>query len=161
MRHLLLASLLIGAGLSPASSQVPTIETLHLVCLGGGSANKVRSSSVYAFGSDGNSAWGNVIGTRDVPFEDQVNIEIANGEGRIRMPRSMLPPIRGGKDGWFKLKNIKVSENEITARAALNFINAHRVRVDRITGMISISGREGDYSGECQPYDPATVQRKF
>lgn len=73
----------------------------------------------------------------------------------------MLPPIRGGKDGWFELENLKVTENEITGSAAVNVINSPKVRIDRLTGRISIAGKAGSYSGECQAYDPATTQRPF
>jgi hypothetical protein len=158
VRYLLIASVLVA----PASwAQVPAIDSLHLVCLGAGSANKPTSTSAFASNSNGDSVWANVVGSGAVPFEDQVNVEIVNGEGRIRMPRTMLPPIRGGKDGWFQLKNLKITDRDITASAAVNFINSPKVRIDRITGLISMDGKAGSYSGECQPYDPATAQRRF
>jgi hypothetical protein len=112
--------------------------------------------------SAGNSGWGQVVGRRDVPFEDQVNIDVGDGaESRIRMPRTMLPAIHGGDGGWFKLKNVKVTDAEITGSAAVNMINNPKVRIDRLTGTISIDGRSGTYSGECQAYDPANAPRKF
>ena len=149
------AVLLVLAGAAEAAD-------LHLVCLGAGSANKPHSTSVRMSDSSGNFAWGEAVGRRSVPFEDQVNVEIREAGGsRIRMPRTMLPPIRGGEGGWFKLKNLKVSDAEITGSAAVNLINKPKVRIDRITGTISLSGRAGHYSGECQAYDPATAPRKF
>jgi hypothetical protein len=62
----------------------------------------------------------------------------------------MLPPLHGGTDGWFKLKNVKVDERTIRAKAAVNFINSPNVFIDRVTGTISISGKAGDYSGQCE-----------
>jgi hypothetical protein len=38
----------------------------------------------------------------------------------------------------------------IRASAAVNFMNNPKVHIDRVTGMISISGRAGDFSGQCQ-----------
>jgi len=134
---------------------------LDLVCLGAGSANKPDNQSVYATDSYGNSAWGNVTGNRSVPFDDQVNLWVAEGDGRIRMPRVMLPLLRGGEDGWFKLKNIEVTQTAITASVAVNVINNPKMRVDRLTGLISLSGKAGNYTGECQAYDPANAQRRF
>lgn len=101
------------------------------------------------------------MGTRTVGFEDQVNLWIDGEEGQIRMPRSMLPAIRGGEDGWFKLKSVEVKEREITASVAVNPLNNPKVRIDRITGMISVSGKAGDFAGQCQKYDPSTVERAF
>jgi len=94
-------------------------------------------------------------------FEDQVNIEIIDGVGKIRMPRTMLPRIRGGKDGWFEIENLKVGEREITGNAGVNFINSPKLRIDRMTGMISINGKSGSFAAQCKAYDPATTQRAF
>ena len=77
------------------------------------------------------------------------------------MPRLMLPPIHGGSDGWFKLKNIKASDGEITASVAVSLINSPKLRLDRYTGAISFSGKSGDFTGRCQKFDPAKTQRAF
>jgi hypothetical protein len=144
-----------------AHSQDATADRLELACMGGGAANKVDQATVNAWDNHGNSAGANVLGTRSVGFEDQVNLWIEGAEGRVRMPRSMLPPIRGGENGWFKLKDIEISDREITASVAVNALNNPKLRVDRYSGMISISGKAGDFTGRCQKYDPATERRAF
>ena len=136
--------------------------TIHLACLGAGSANKQSYSSATVHDNWGNSAWGQAVGTRSQPFDDQVNVEINDDDtGRIRLPRVMLPPVHGGDDGWMKLKDVKHSDREITATAAVNFINSPKVRLDRVTGRISIDGKAGNYSGECQKFDPAAMPKRF
>lgn len=65
----------------------------------------------------------------------------------------MLPPIRGGDNGWFKLKNVKSDERSITASAAVNVINSPKVHIDTVTGTISINGKAGSYSGQCRKID--------
>ena len=151
---MLFALLLAGQAAAP--------QPIHLICVGAGTAARLTSTYGSVYDNRGNSAWGQVLSQRDTPFDDQVNIDIgADGTGRIRMPRAMLPVIRGGKDGWFELGSIKMTDYEITAAAQVNFMNRPRVRLDRITGAISISGKAGDYSGECQAYDPAATPRKF
>ena len=65
----------------------------------------------------------------------------------------MLPPIRGGKDGWFKLKDVQANARSIRASAAVNFMNNPKVHIDRVTGTVSISGKAGDYVGHCQVID--------
>jgi len=136
-------------------------ESLHLVCLGEGSTNQPTSSSAYLHDNSGNSAWGNIVGSRSVPFDDQVNIDLTDDSGRIRMPRVMLPIAHGGSGGWFEIRKIVKTDQEITGSIQVNFVNSPKLRLDRITGRISIHGMNGDYTGECAPYDPATVQRKF
>jgi hypothetical protein len=97
---------------------------------------------------------------RQQGFEDQVDVRLFSGDDRIRMPRTMLPAFHGGNDGWFKLKNVKVDARTIRASAAVNFMNNPKVYVDRMTGTISISGRAGDYSGQCEVID-ANAPAKF
>jgi hypothetical protein len=62
----------------------------------------------------------------------------------------MLPPIRGGEDAGFKLQNVVADVRSIRGSAAVNAINNPKVFIDRVTGTISISGKAGDYTGQCQ-----------
>ena len=146
---------------SAAAQADPPAARLELACMGGGAANKPDGTTVNAWNSNGEYASAQAYGTRSVGFQDQVNLWVEGTEGRIRMPRTMLPPIRGGEDGWFKLKSIEVSDREITASVAVNVMNNPKLRVDRFTGTISISGKAGDYTGRCQRYNPATEHRAF
>lgn len=146
---------------------------LELVCGGAGAANKQTSvtghgsfsgdvtSYGYQLGSVGGSTNTTYYGTRRDGFADEVALFIEGQEGRLRMPRTMLPPVRGGKDGWFKLGDIQVKDNEITATVRVNFMNNPKMRIDRYTGGISISGKAGDYSGQCQRIVPEQTQRQF
>jgi hypothetical protein len=164
----------------PAAAPASTVEqggALNLMCFGGGSANKPTYTTIDgtnstsgtvtgsggAFGSfDANgTSSATVMGQRSQGFEDQVSLQIQAGEGQVRMPRTMLPPIHGGTNGWFKLKTVKVSPNEITATVAVNVLNSPKLRLDRYTGAISISGKAGDYTGQCRRFDPAQTQRQF
>ena len=136
-------------------------DRLNLVCLGSGGANQSNAVRTNRYDSEGNSEWGTIIGNRTVPFEDQVNLWIEADEGRLRMPRVMLPMIRGGDDGWFKLQNIEVTDEVITAKVAVNFLNRPDLRIDRYTGVISLNGKAGNYVGNCQRYEPENARRRF
>ena len=138
-----------------------TQQPLNITCLGGGTANKVTVATVNSYsnfsGSVGTtpvygsaSGSGTVMGTRQQGFEDQVDVRLFSGDDRIRLPRTILPPIHGGSDGWFKLKNVQADARSIHASAAVNFMNNPKVYIDRVSGTISISGKAGDYSGQCQ-----------
>jgi hypothetical protein len=160
-----------------ALAQVPPIasgvaqQPLKLTCFGGGTANKVALSTINSHGSFSGSVGttpfsgsggglGTVTSVRQQGFGDQVDVRLFDGDDRIRMPRTMLPPLRGGKDGWFKLKNVQADTRSIRAKAAVNFINSPNVFIDRVTGSISISGKAGDYAGQCEVID-ASAQPKF
>lgn len=160
MRICILAGLVAAVCANSALAQ-GEVRRFDLVCLGAGSANRAASATVNAWDSYGGYGSANIVGNRVVPFDDQVNLWVENGDGRIRMPRAMLPVVRGGENGWFKLKSVEITENEITASVAVNVINNPKLRIDRLTGAISISGKAGDYSGRCAKYDPENVERKF
>ena len=139
----------------------PQDARLHLVCLGAGSANRVTQTWGNAWNNSGDTVTASILGNREVPFQDQVNLWIEAYEGRLRMPPAMLPGLRGGENGWFELREIKVSDGEITAKVAVNFINKPNLRLNRYSGAISISGKAGDYSGQCQVYNPDAASTKF
>ncbi len=153
---------------SPDPSPLEDGGRLDLVCGGSGTANKTtvitgNSNTTYT-GSGGfvsGSSNATVYGTRQQGFGDQVALFVQGGEGRIRMPRAMLPTLRGGEDGWFKLGNLEIKPNEITATVRVNFMNKPKLRIDRYTGAISISGKAGDYSGRCQHFVPEETKRQF
>lgn len=145
---------------TPVAAQEPS-NRLDLVCLGAGAANKATSSQAYAWDNAGNAATANVVGNRSVPFEDQVNLWVEGDKGSIRMPRTMLPAIRGGKDGWFEIKSLKITDTEITGKVGINFMNNPNLRIDRITGVINISGKAGDYVGRCKKYNIESSPRAF
>lgn len=150
-----------------ASAQQP----LNLTCFGGGTANKptmvTGHTNANIYGSVGTTPYSghgnattNVYGMRQQDFDDQVDIRLFAGDDRIRMPRTMLPPIRGGKAGWFKLKDVQADERSIRASAAVNFMNNPKIHIDRVSGTITISGKAGDFNGKCQAVD-AEAKPKF
>lgn len=156
-----LTSLIALACLATSAHAQESGNRLNLICGGQGAANKQTTSNAYAWDSQGGSANATVNGTRSVGFGDEVALWIEDGEGQLRMPRAMLPAIRGGDNGWFKLKSIVITDREITASVAVNAINNPKMRIDRTTGSISLSGKAGDYSGGCEKYDPESTARKF
>lgn len=148
----------------PAPTDAPRaaqVEAVSLICQGAGGAARTNSTSGFGFNNRGGSGFAAMFSDANVPFEDQVVVEITGNVGRIRMPRAMLPVIRGGKDGWFEIKNLKWAENEVTGSVAVYAFNNPKLRLDRIQGAISLNGKSGDFAGRCERFDPATVQRKF
>ncbi|SEQ47468.1 hypothetical protein [Sphingobium sp. YR768] len=139
---------------------------LTLACGGGGTAVKPDARTVqgssdisgsYDYGRgqfDGTATHsGTIMGTRQQGYADQVDIELTDAGGRIRLPRVTLPVLRGGEDGWFVLKDLQITDRSIDAKAGVNLINNPRIHIDRVTGTIAITGKGGDYSGRCQKVD--------
>jgi len=153
------------------AAQAAAPQPISLTCFGAGTANKVTAhtaySHAYVSGSVGTTPYsgsGNasttVYGSRQQGFEDQVDVRLFSGDDKIRLPRTMLPALHGGDGGWFKLKNVVADARSIRAKAGVNFMNSPNVLIDRVTGTISISGKAGDYAGQCQVID-ADAPAKF
>ena len=149
---------------APAAEQSPQLAAqpaatgqgpLQLTCVGAGTASKASGAMVYGYGG-----WASILKHKDRGFNDQVDIRLFNGDDRIRIPRSMLPGIHGGHDGWFKLQNVVADSRSIRASAGVNAFNNPKIFIDRVTGTISISGKAGDYAGQCQVID-ANAPAKF
>jgi hypothetical protein len=133
---------------------------LHVICVGGGSHLQENSMFAMAHNNHGGSAWGQSVGISHDGYEDAVSIDIVNDEGKIRLPRVLLPPIHGGDNAWFKLTDLKQGEREITASATVNFVTHPKIRLDRYSGTISIDGRMGTFTAQCQKVDE-NAQPKF
>lgn len=148
-------SILIAAQSSPAAP-------LDLVCIGGGAAI-VNSGGGNAIINDnsGYSANVNVQNRSAVNYDDAVYFKLDGDIANIQMPSSLLPPIRGGDGGWFKVKKLSVSEKEILGKAAVNPFNNPQFRIDRITGTIQIKSKNGSFFGRCEPVTIANSKPKF
>jgi len=130
-------------------------KPLVLTCLGSGVANKATSAVGWGWGG-----WGMVAGHKDRGFNDQVDLRLFTGDDRVRLPRTMLPGLHGGDHGWFKVHDLVADARAIRLSAGVGMFNNPKVFIDRVTGTISISGKSGDYAGQCQVID-ANAAPKF
>lgn len=143
----------------PATFQGP----LQLTCVGAGTANREvsetirtdkRSDKPFSTPTKDTTTTTTVSRTIQTEFADQVDVRLFMGDDRIRMPRAMVPELHGGNQGWFKLKNVVADARSIRAKIGVAFLVSPNLFIDRVTGIINISGKYGDYSGQCEPYDP-------
>jgi hypothetical protein len=154
-----------------AAAQAAPQQPLALTCFGGGTAKKVTvingGSTGYVSGMVGTtpvsgtvSGSSSVVIPRSEGFSDQVDVRLFGGDDRIRLPASTIPSIHGGNAGWFRLKDVVADAHSIHAKAEVNFINKPSIYIDRVTGTISIAGKDGHYTGQCQIID-ANAPAKF
>lgn len=126
-------------------AQAAATQPLNLTCIGGGTANKPKMATIWGGGESLS-----IQGRRHQGFADQVDVRLFSGDDRIRMPRTMLPAIRGGEDGWFRVKGLEADERSIRGTVKVNMLNNPKLHIDRVTGTISLSGKAGDYTGQCE-----------
>jgi hypothetical protein len=134
---------------------------LLLRCDGIGTRIDTQTATMSASNSAGQTATANSTTYSKERFNDRLLLDLKMDGGRIRMPKSMVPPINsGGSDGWWSLTDLQVSEDAILARFKMNFLNKPVVRIDRSTGDIEVSGFAGlNFRGSCERLDRA--ERKF
>lgn len=144
-----------------ASPAVAQEAPIHLIC--GGQAQVIQRETATAYGTNSAGQWSTAtVGADHAASSDEdVRIDLDGATGEIRLPLFMLPAIHGGKNGVLPLRNIVYSQNEIVAKATLNFINQPKIVLDRMTGMVSISGFRESFRGKCVAYDPAAARRAF
>jgi hypothetical protein len=131
-------------------------QPLNLTCVGRGAANKTAYKTIRTDSKEKGADGKPITTTKTVSenykqdFADQVDVRLFSGDDRIRVPRTMLPDFHGGERGWFKLKNIVADARSVQASTNLGMLNNPKIYIDRMTGIITISGKAGDYSGQCQ-----------
>ena len=78
-------------------------------------------------------------------------IQLWDGGGRIRLPKSLIPPIHSrGNSDWWDLYDVNSGRDMITASYRLNGLNKPRVTVDRRSGRITVQGMSNyGFRGTC------------
>ncbi len=83
-------------------------------------------------------------------------IEIHDGAGRIRPPRSMIPPLSSGSsDGWWPLHDLDITEDRIRGAFKFNGMNSPKISVDRHSGIMTMKGME-TFEGTCTAVEPGS-----
>ena len=137
-----------------ALTQAPPAPTLNLVCTGTASKDERVGSTLDLL--SGNAHTERVGSTDSVSF--QLN---PDNTGTARLPRRLQSSYKqANPDGSFNLIDVAREQDEITGRVRLHANYKPRFRLDRITGVVTLEGVIGSFSGLCQTYDPV-APRKF
>ncbi len=144
-----------------ASHNPAMAQDFNLNCNGGGTSKESDVTTGSITDAYGRTTTGQVSSYRNYNFAEGISIEISGASGRIRMPRNLLPVIKGGNNGWFNLEKVAVSDREITATAKVNFLNKPKISIDRMNGTVSINSSSGSFFGQCSNYDADQSKRAF
>lgn len=138
--------------------------TVTLLCTGSGSVKETETTYVnqrVRSGDEKSSGFGTVQSTVSKSFNGTAYVEIVEPFARIRPPNAMVPTLSSGEDGWFEIKKLEITENEITGVVRFNVLNKPKLRIDRLTGIMTLEGGLSSFEGECEPYDPETAKKRF
>ncbi|WP_447727020.1 hypothetical protein [Sphingomonas koreensis] len=138
--------------------------SLGLVCFGEGQKPAAANRWGWQWNWDSNRYdFGNRTELTTRQFDASVMIQLWDGGGRIRLPRSLIPPIHSGgtaRDGWWDLYDVDQDRGTIRATYRLNGPNKPRVTIDRRSGRIRIQGIYNyGFNGTCDTIDGRQHQR--
>ena len=141
---------------SPGYGDGPVVDgrsvDLGLVCFGDGSKNGIASGTAWTWNRDRDRyEYGRYNETTTEVFDASLMVQTWDGGGRIRLPRSLIPPINSrGNNGWWDLYDVMVGPDVVRASYRLNGLNKPRVEIDRRSGRITVHGT-GSYGfrGSC------------
>jgi len=122
---------------------------LNLTCPGAtlvrnGSAVTVQDNAGYSVNGVATSS-----GMQSVSFT--VRVRIKGGVAQVNIPPSVTGGA-SGKAGWFNVKNLLVSDDEISGLVRIGLLSSSRFAIDRRSGIIST---DGGFSGQCRKDDEA------
>jgi hypothetical protein len=135
---------------------------LGLVCFGDGTRDGLASGTTWTWNRERDRyEYGRYTESRREVFDASLMIQTWPGGGRIRLPRSLIPPINSrGDNGWWDLYDVSVGPDVIRATYRLNGLNKPRVTIDRRSGRITVEGFSSyGFRGTCDTIGHAP--RKF
>lgn len=142
--------------LAAAPAAAPAGE-LNLICRGSGrTMTAVGRETGVVRNNQGYAVQGQNVRESLVDYETTAGFRLTGEIATMRVPNMFLPPIAGGRGGWFKVKDLRVSDSEISGKVAINFMNTPSFRIDRITGELST---QYGFQGQCDAQDVTT--RRF
>lgn len=134
----------------------PTVDgqsvALGLVCFGDGTRDGIASGTAWTWNARRNRYdQARTTETRTEMFDASLMIQTWDGGGRIRLPKSLIPPLNSrGNDGWWDLNDVTVGDDTIRASYRLNGLNKPKVTIDRRSGRITVKGlSDYGFRGTC------------
>ena len=146
------AALAVQSGVAAATQT----EKFHLICEGGKSVSVATSSTSAVVTTErGGNAIGSSITSQPVYRPMTVQFRLENGLAELNVP-AVSGVKQDAPGGWSKVKDLHVTENDITGKVSMGWLVKSTFRIDRRTGIMTT---EGGYQGDCRPMD--MTQRKF
>jgi hypothetical protein len=126
-----------------------TALSLLLSCPGSSSGMGVASST-NVIGSNNYGERVNVSGSTRTPMtvEGVVEIRISNGLAEVMIPAQFT--LGSGGTKWRKVKNLSVTDDEISGKISLGLLDSSTFRIDRRSGVLISNG---GFRGQCQKVD--------
>lgn len=156
------ARLLIAAAILAAPT-LALAEPLELVCSGEAVKAEVESTSGALRNSEGDTVTAQMNRISKVHSNQRFRFKFEDdGAGAVKVPGPLVPSINsGGKDGWWPLVGVVMTDADIRGGFVLNVLNKPKFVIDRRTGEIDLKGSGMRFSGACERSTDTPEERKF
>ena len=147
---------LLAAAVLAFSTQAASIPDL-LICQGStvGSMETGGTSAVVT-DSDGNILTGRSVDTEVRAINAVIQLRLNGDDPRVNLPRFFAPQVASSKGGWYRVKDLEVSDDFIRGKVVFNFMQSSRFEIDRRTGILT---SEKGFQASCEAADVS--ERKF
>lgn len=126
--------------------------SIMLTCPGSSNGIGTTSSeSAVATSSSGERV--SVYGSKREPVTIQgtVDVRIIDGNAEMLVPAVFTGGVGGAK--WRKVKNLVITDSEITGKVGLGLLSSSTFRIDRLSGVLISNG---GFRGQCTKVDQTT-----
>jgi len=149
-------------GFTLASAAEGTVFKLNLSFTGSGtvSASQTHLESRYNFKTKKHET-AVVTDSGRKQFAGSGYVEIIGQNARIKLPSQMVPLLSSGNDGWFIVSDLWVNDDEITGTVRINALNKPKLRIDRNSAILTLSGGFSDFTAQCDVVRNDAPRRKF
>lgn len=114
------------------------------------------SSSTIVKDSDGRVVTGQSVDSEVREIGAVIQFRLNGEDPRVNLPRIFAPETAVSKGGWYRVRDLQITEDFVRGRMIFNLMQSARFDIDRRTGIVTTTD---GFQGECQAVE--VNQRKF
>jgi len=114
------------------------------------------STSAVVRDSYGNVVTGNSVDTEVRQIDGVIQLRLNGDDPRANMPRIFAPEISSSKGGWYRIKDLEITDDFVRGKVVFNFLTSSRFEIDRRTGILT---SENGFQAVCEAVEVS--ERKF
>ena len=147
---------LLAAMLMAAAAQSGGLPEL-LACRGSSVGSMATgSSSTVVTDSTGRVVTGRSVDSEVREIGAVMQFRLNGEDPRANIPRIFAPETAVSKGGWYRVRDLQITEDFVRGRMIFNLMQSSRFEIDRRTGILTTTD---GFQGECQAVD--VNARKF
>ena len=133
---------------------------LQLICIGSGSSMQEETTDTEVRDKRNNTRVESSTMRRQ-EFKTTIRLKIEGNQAQINLPQTILPLISAVGKEWRPVKNLAISNTEISGQVSINWLSDATFSVNRTTGVMRYETMSANFMGDCVPQDNNPATKKF